>query len=137
MYSEVKRFLVEKCYGSELLRRAQATSSLSNKERMTMSLLKRDRLSRQPRETHVAFPFDLMMTDRLRTKHRDPSLFAQLENTPFTMSFAGESGSAYLKSRHSEHYRRSLRLYGVSGLVGPSVQFSQFTCLSNTVNVEF
>ena len=84
-----------------------------------MSLLKRDRLSRQPRETHVEFPFDLMMTDRLRTKHRDPSLFAQLENTPFTMSFEGESGSAYLKSWHT------------------SFQFSQFTCLSNSVNAEF
>lgn len=109
--------------GSELPRRAQATSSLSNKERMIINPSKRDRLCRQPRETHAAFLFDLMMTDRLRTKHRGPSLFAQLENTPFPMISEGESGSAYLKSWHTEHYRRSSRLYGVSGLVGPSFSF--------------
>lgn len=79
----VRIFSWKKSCGSELPRRAQATSSLSNKERMTINLSERNKRSRQPRETPVAFPLALTMTDGLRAQTGKPPLFAQLESTPF------------------------------------------------------
>jgi hypothetical protein len=65
----LRNFLLENDWGPGLPRKAQTTSSLSNKEKMTFNALKRDKLSRQPRETHEAFPLNLIiMTDWLRTQ---------------------------------------------------------------------
>lgn len=79
----VRIFSWKKSWGSELLRRAQATTLLSNKDGMTINLSERVYQNRQPKETPVACPFALTMTDGLRAQTVRPLLFAQLESTPF------------------------------------------------------
>lgn len=98
----VRIFSWRKGCESELPRRAQAISSLSNEERTTINLSERNKWNRQPREAPVAFPFALTMTDGSRAQTGGPLYLHSWKALPSLIS-EGDTGCACLKSWHTEH----------------------------------